>query len=55
MSPEFGDALSKTNFTVYDWIIVGIYLLISLWIGLRVRKYVSGMAAYIGAGRGVGT
>lgn len=48
-------AFSQTNFGVVDWVIVAIYLLISVAIGLWVKRYVSDMATYIGAGRRVGT
>jgi len=48
-------AVGQTNFTVLDWGIVVVYLLISLVIGLVVRRYVSNMASYVTAGRAVGT
>jgi len=55
MSEKVQQAISQTNFTTLDWGIVVCYLLISVVIGLLVKKYASNMAAYIGAGRGVGT
>lgn len=48
-------ALSRTNFSHWDWMIVVGYLLISVFIGLKVRRYASSMTNYITAGRGVGT
>lgn len=47
--------LGQTNFTPIDWVIVLVYLSISLVIGLFVRKYVVDMSNYIGAGRAIGT
>lgn len=55
MNPEFADALAQTNFTSLDWGIVGVYLMISVVIGLMVKKYISNMSDYITAGRGLGT
>ena len=52
---EMAKALELTNFGVVDWVIVGLYLLISVFIGFWVKRYVSDMATYIGAGRKVGT
>ena len=49
------EILHGTNFATVDWIIVGLYLAISVMIGLEVRRYVNSMAAYVGAGRQVGT
>ncbi len=56
MSESFlqSDALQQTNFTQLDWAIVAGYLLVSLIIGVVVKKYSTGMANYIGAGRSVG-
>ena len=55
MSEKVQQAISQTNFTTLDWGIVVCYLLMSVFIGLWVKKYASNMATYIGAGRGVGT
>ncbi len=55
MSPEVVDALSRTNFTAIDTAIVVLYLAASVFIGLRLKKYVRNMTTYIGAGRKVGT
>ena len=54
MNPDIAAAVSQTNFTAVDWGIVAIYLSISFFIGLFVRKYVRDMADYIGAGRAIG-
>lgn len=54
MNPGAAEALSRTNFGALDAIIVCAYLLISVVIGLAVKKYVSDMTTYIGAGRQVG-
>ncbi|MBT5706993.1 sodium:solute symporter family protein [bacterium] len=55
MEAELNNALGQTNFTTLDWIIVALYLSISVVIGLFVKKYVRNMATYLGAGRAVGT
>lgn len=55
MQPSITSALYQTNFTAWDWLIVALYLSISIIIGLRVRKYISNMTDYIGAGRAIGT
>jgi len=49
------DAIAGTNFSTVDWVIVSAYLMISVVIGLLVNRYAKSMAAYIGAGRSVGT
>lgn len=54
IDPQAMEAMSRTNFSPVDAIIVGAYLLVSVAIGLMVRKYVSDMTSYIGAGRKVG-
>ena len=48
-------ALSQTNFGTIDAVIVVIYLLVSLGIGLSVKRYAGSMENYVGAGRKVGT
>ena len=48
-------ALSQTNFGTIDAVIVVTYLLVSLGIGLVVKRYTGSMENYIGAGRKVGT
>ncbi|MBC8354666.1 MAG: sodium:solute symporter family protein [Planctomycetes bacterium] len=47
-------AATKTNFTSMDWCIVGAYLLMSLAIGLVVKRYATSMSSYIAAGQSVG-
>ncbi len=54
MGTEFTQALSRTNFTSFDWVIVVLYLSISVVIGLFVKKYVRNMTTYLGAGRAIG-
>jgi solute:Na+ symporter, SSS family len=43
------------HFTSLDWAIVMVYLLVTLLAGLQGRKYVSGVAEYLVAGRELGT
>jgi SSS family solute:Na+ symporter len=54
MSEAAREALSQTNFGSVDVVIVIVYLLISLAIGLMVKRYAGSMENYIGAGRKVG-
>jgi solute:Na+ symporter, SSS family len=42
------------NFTLFDWSIVVVYLIVTLAFGLRARKYVEDLAGYLVAGRNVG-
>ncbi len=49
------EALSKTNFTRIDWVIVICYPMVSLIIGLVARKYISSMKDFVCAGRTLGT
>ena len=55
MEPAIAEAVRGTNFSPIDWVIVGIYLLLSLGIGFLGRRYIHTMADFIGAGRAVGT
>lgn len=55
MTETAREALSQTNFGVVDWVIVVVYLLLSLLIGLWVKRFTGSMTNYIGAGRKVGT
>lgn len=55
MEQHVASVLQHTNFTWVDWLIVILYLSISFFIGLLVKKYVKNMTDYIGAGRAVGT
>ncbi|MDJ0840681.1 MAG: sodium:solute symporter family protein [Acidobacteriota bacterium] len=47
--------LSQTHFAAVDWLIVALYLSISVFIGLKVKDYIKDMGDYIGAGRALGT
>ncbi|MEO2031735.1 MAG: sodium:solute symporter family protein [Planctomycetaceae bacterium] len=55
MNEAARQALSQTNFGTIDTVIVVVYLLVSLGIGLMVKRYAGSMENYIGAGRKVGT
>ena len=48
------EVLQQTNFSVIDWIIIIAYPMISLVIGLVVRRYVKDMNDFVCAGRGLG-
>lgn len=54
MNEAAQEAFSKTNFGAIDTVIVVVYLLVSLVIGLLVKRYAGSMENYIGAGRKVG-
>ncbi|MCA9144824.1 MAG: sodium:solute symporter family protein [Planctomycetaceae bacterium] len=54
MNEFVAEAATKTNFTPIDWCIVVAYLLVSLAIGLVVKRFATSMSAYIAAGRNVG-
>ncbi len=49
------EALSSTNFSAIDWVIVICYPMISVVIGLLVRKYVVNMKDFVTAGQSLGT
>ncbi len=49
------EILGKTNFSAIDWVIVICYPMISLVIGLVVRKYIANMSDFVCAGRSLGT
>ena len=55
MNENIREVLSQTNFTGLDWVIVAVYLLVSVVIGLFVKRYITTMADYVTAGRGIGT
>ena len=55
MTEQAAEILRQTNFTPLDWVIVAAYLGISVLIGIWVNRYVGNMAAYVGAGRSLGT
>ena len=52
--PEAANILHNTNFTAIDWVIVICYPLISLGIGLYVRRWIVNMEDFVVAGRGLG-
>lgn len=56
LSPEelTQKAFERTNFGTVDAVIVVVYLLLSLCIGLMVKRYAGSMENYIGAGRKIG-
>ena len=45
----------STNFTAFDWVLIIIYPMISLCIGLFVRKFIKNMNDFVCAGHGLGT
>ncbi len=51
---EAASVLQQTNFTRLDWAIVIVYPVISLGIGLYVRKFIRNMNDFVVAGRGLG-
>ncbi len=55
IDPVAIEALQKTNFTTVDWVIVICYPMISVVIGLVVRKYIKNMKDFVTAGQGLGT
>jgi SSS family solute:Na+ symporter len=54
MSEQAAAALSQTNFSTLDWVIVALYLTASVFVGLAVKKYATTMTTYIAAGRNLG-
>jgi len=52
--PDAAQILQQTNFTRLDWVIVILYPLISVAIGLYVRKFITNMNDFVVAGRGMG-
>ena len=52
--PEAAEVLRETNFTAIDWVIVIAYPLISLGIGLYVRRFITNMKDFVVAGQGLG-
>jgi len=44
-------SLYATNFTMLDWVIVGVYLLASIVIGVWANRYVGNLSDYLVAGR----
>ena len=52
--PDSQQVLQQTNFTLIDWVIVATYPLISVAVGLYVRKLVKNMKDFVTAGQGLG-
>ena len=42
-----------SNFGLIDWIIVGVYMLITVGVGLYVNRYIRDMSDYMVAGRSI--
>ena len=55
IDPAALEILQQTNFSGVDWVIVICYPLISVVIGLIVRKYIKNMKDFVTAGQGLGT
>ncbi|HID22335.1 MAG TPA: sodium:solute symporter family protein [Planctomycetaceae bacterium] len=51
---EAAEFIKQTNFTALDWCIVVTYPLISVFIGLYVRKLITNIQAFVVAGQGLG-
>ena len=49
------EALSKTNFTTIDWVIVICYPLISVVLGIIASRFISNMKDFVTAGQSLGT
>lgn len=52
--PDASEVFQQTNFSTLDWVIVIGYPLISLGIGLYVRRFITNMQDFVVAGRGMG-
>ena len=55
MESALTNATSQTNFTTLDWVIVVVYLLLSVGIAFFVKRYAGNMTNFVSAGRAVGT
>ena len=55
MESALTNAASQTNFTPLDWVIVAVYLLLSVGIAFFVKRYAGNMTNFVSAGRAVGT
>ena len=55
MENALTNATSQTNFTQIDWVIVVVYLLLSVGIAFFVKRYAGNMTNFVSAGRAVGT
>ena len=55
MENALTNAASQTNFTPLDWVIVAVYLALSVGIAFFVKRYAGNMTNFVSAGRAVGT
>ncbi len=55
MESALTNAASQTNFTSLDWVIVAVYLALSVGIAFFVKRYAGNMTNFVSAGRAVGT
>ena len=55
MESALTNATSQTNFGTIDWVIVAVYLLLSVSIAFFVKRYAGNMTNFVSAGRAVGT
>lgn len=55
MESALTNAASQTNFTPLDWVIVAVYLALSVGIAFFVKRYAGNMTNFVSAGRAVGT
>ena len=55
MESALTNAASQTNFTPIDWVIVVVYLLLSVGVAFFVKRYAGNMTNFVSAGRAVGT
>jgi SSS family solute:Na+ symporter len=55
MESALTNATSQTNFSTIDWVIVAVYLLLSVSIAFFVKRYAGNMTNFVSAGRAVGT
>ena len=55
MESALTNATSQTNFGTIDWVIVAVYLMLSVSIAFFVKRYAGNMTNFVSAGRAVGT
>ena len=55
MESALTNATNQTNFGTIDWVIVAVYLLLSVSIAFFVKRYAGNMTNFVSAGRAVGT
>ena len=55
MENALTNAASQTHFTSLDWVIVAVYLALSVGIAFFVKRYAGNMTNFVSAGRAVGT